>query len=58
MEYSDKDLIDALIGQRNTEASSAAAAAAVVARLVREVADLKAQLSALKKTKKRSRVVS
>lgn len=43
--YEEKDLIEALIGQRNAEANSAAAAAAVIARLTREIEDLKAQLA-------------
>jgi len=43
--FDDKDLIEALAGQRNAEANSAAAAAAVIVRLTREIADLKAQLA-------------
>lgn len=54
--YDEKDLIEALAGQRNAEANSAAAAAAVIARLTREVADLKAQLAASKN--KRGHAVS
>jgi len=49
--YEEKDLIDALAGQRNTEANAAAAAAAVIARLTREIEELKKQIPA-PKTKK------
>jgi len=41
--YEEKDLIEALAGQRNTEANNAAAAAAVIARLTREIEELKKQ---------------